>query len=102
MELALLSCILDAEEALRLGLVNRVVPAAELAAQTELLIARLAEGPTFAYGKIKGLLRRSFGSNLQDQMHEEREAFCACAGTQDFGEALNAFFARRSACFQGR
>jgi len=101
MELALLSDVLDAQEALRLGLINRVVPAADLAAETEKLIVRLAEGPTFAYGQIKRLLRHASGRNIQDQMDDERETFCACAGTRDFAEALNAFFERRGARFQG-
>lgn len=102
MELALLSDILDAHEALNLGLINRVVPAQELEVETEKMVARLAEGPTYSYGKIKRLLRTSFDRNLKDQMHEERSAFCACATTQDFAEALNAFFSRGSPNFKGR
>jgi len=101
MEIALLGDSLDAAEALAMGLVNRVVPAAELAAATTVLAQRLAQGPTLALGRMKRLLRASFDHDLATQLDLEREGFHACAGTRDFGEALAAFFARRSPHFTG-
>lgn len=101
MEIALLSDTLDAAEALRLGLVNKVVPAADLKSETDILAQRLAAGPTLAYGRIKHLLRASFGHSLSDQLHAERDAFVACAGTRDFAEGAAAFVEKRAPKFEG-
>jgi len=102
MEIALLSETLDAAEALRLGLVNRVVASARLEEETMALARRLAEGPTLAYGRLKRLLRASFESDLASQLDAEREAFCASTGTGDFAEGVAAFFGRRTPVFEGR
>jgi 2-(1,2-epoxy-1,2-dihydrophenyl)acetyl-CoA isomerase len=101
MEIALLAENFDAAEALRLSIVNRVVTAADLAAETEALVKRLAEGPTFSYGSIKKLLRSSSENDLRTQMEAERLAFCACARTQDFREGITAFYEKRPARFTG-
>lgn len=102
MEIALLSDVYDAPEALRLGLINRIVPAADLASETDKLARRLAEGPTFALGKAKALLRGSLDNSLHDQMEAEAVAFGACIGTKDFAEGVSAFLAKRPATFTGK
>lgn len=102
MELALLADTIDAAEALRLGLVNRVVPRANLQDEAEALIQRLAQGPTAAYGRIKTLLREASSRTLGEQLAAEAQAFAAGAGTEDFIEGLNAFFSKRAATFGGR
>lgn len=102
MEIALLSDVYDAPEALRLGLVNRVVPEADLASETEKLARRLADGPTFALGKAKALLRGSLDNSLHDQMAAEAVAFGACIGTADFAEGVGAFLAKRQPTFKGK
>ena len=101
-EIALLGETLDATEALRLGLVNRVVPAAELEAQTLRLAQQLACGPTRALGEMKQLLRGSQQASLREQLGAEAAAFLRCAATQDFRGALDAFLAKRPARFAGR
>ncbi|MFM9881143.1 MAG: enoyl-CoA hydratase/isomerase family protein [Burkholderiaceae bacterium] len=102
MQIALLSDTFDAQEALRLGLVNRVVPADKLEEETAALTQRLAKGPTLAYGRMKKLLRQSFDNDLPTQLDAEREAFVASTQTSDFNEALTAFFAKRPAVFTGQ
>ncbi|RJF91923.1 enoyl-CoA hydratase/isomerase family protein [Noviherbaspirillum saxi] len=102
MAIALLGESFDAQEALRLGLVNRVVPAAELDAATDALAKRLADGPTLAIGRMKRLMRQSFDNDLATQLDLERENFRASAATEDFAEALDAFFSKRPARFHGR
>lgn len=102
MEIALLSDTFDAAEALRLGLVNRVVPAAALEAETMALAQRLATGPTLAYGRVKRLLRQSFDNDLATQLDAEAAAFADGTRTRDFEEGLAAFFAKRPAAFEGR
>lgn len=102
MQIALLCETFDAQLALDMGLVNRVVPVAELAAATREWAERLAHGPTLAYGRMKRLLRCSFDHDLATQLALEQQGFQASAATDDFAEAVAAFFARRPARFIGR
>jgi len=101
LEIALLADTIDAQEALRLNLINQVVPAADLASATAALAQRLATGPTQAYGRIKRLLRESADRDLPSQMNAEREAFHQSMKTQDFAEGIAAFLAKRPPSFRG-
>ncbi|NEX59466.1 enoyl-CoA hydratase/isomerase family protein [Noviherbaspirillum galbum] len=101
MEIALLGDTFDAAEALRLGIVNRVVPAASLQEETQRLARRLADGPPLALARLKRLIRDSLGRDLQGQLDAEAESFAACAATRDFGEGVNAFFEKRPARYVG-
>ena len=102
LEIALLGDTLDTTEALRLGLVNRVVPADDFEAQSRALALRLANGPTHALGEIKQLLRNSLQTSLRDQLDAESAAFLRCTATDDFRGAVDAFLAKRPAEFAGR
>lgn len=101
MEIALLGETFDAAEALRLGLVNRVVPAADLEAETQKLARRLADGPPLALGRLKRLIRASLNQDLQAQLDAEAEGFAYCAETADFAEGVAAFFEKRPAQYRG-
>lgn len=101
LEIALLSETFDAQDALRLGIVNRVVPATELLVETEELVQQLANGPTVAYGQIKKLMRTSLDNDLGTQLDAEEKSFLACTRTSDFIEALNAFAQKRAPKFKG-
>jgi len=101
LEIALLGERFDAAEALRLGLVNRVVPEAELDAQVLALAQRLASGPAQSIAQMKRLMRISFEHDLRGQLDAERAAFLRCAATADFAEGLDAFLARRAPKFGG-
>ena len=100
-ELALLGDTIDAAEALRLGLVNRVVPGDRLAAEADAIVQRLAAGPTLALGRLKKLLRSSLDHDLDVHLDAEAAGFEACAGTADFREGVSAFLDRRVAQFIG-
>jgi 2-(1,2-epoxy-1,2-dihydrophenyl)acetyl-CoA isomerase len=102
MEIALLADSINAQEALRLGLVNRVVPLDVLEAETTAMAQRLAAAAPLALAGIKRLLRDSLNRPLSEQLLAEQAAFAAGAGTQDFHEALNAFFSKRTPVFHGR
>ncbi|MGD9537186.1 MAG: enoyl-CoA hydratase/isomerase family protein [Alphaproteobacteria bacterium] len=102
MEIALLGERFDAAKALELGLVNRVVPADALAAETGKLAARLASGPTFAIGATKRLLNRSLESSLESQLEAEADSFSACSTSDDFVEGITAFIEKRKPGFEGR
>lgn len=100
-ELALLAETIDAAEALRLGIVNRVVPEAELDAECARLAARLAAGPSAAYHRIRELMTTSFERDLDAQLEAERQAFKALARTGDFKEGVSAFFNKTPPQFKG-
>lgn len=102
LEIAMLGDTYGAAEAERLGLVNRVVPAAELDAAVQALAQRLASGPTLAHGHIRRLMRNAFDHDLPTQLAAEAEAFVACAHSADLPEGIEAFHAKRPATFQGR
>ena len=99
-ELLLLAERFDAAEAARLGLVNRVVPAAELDAEVARLVSRLLAGPRHAYAEVKRLLAESHDAALESQLQSEAEAFARCSATADFGEGINAFFDKRKPAFR--
>jgi len=101
MEIALLGERFDAATAERLGLVNRVVPADALEAETMGLARRLAAGPTAAYGRTKALLNASFASSLEGQLQREAEFFAEGATGHDFAEGVRAFIEKRKPGFKG-
>ncbi|ABE36245.1 enoyl-CoA hydratase/isomerase family protein [Paraburkholderia xenovorans LB400] len=101
LQIALIGEPIGAQEALMIGLVNRVVESSELEAATRALARHLAQGPTLAYGRMKQLLRGSFEHSFAQQLDLEQESFEASAGTRDFAEAIHAFFQRRSPSFNG-
>jgi 2-(1,2-epoxy-1,2-dihydrophenyl)acetyl-CoA isomerase len=101
MEMLLLSERIDAQEALRLGLVNRVVPPAELDAAVATLAQSLAAGPVLALRNAKRLARESLDRTLSAQLQAEAVSFAQCAATPDFVEGIRAFLEKRPARFGG-
>ncbi len=101
MEIALLGDRFGAQEAADMGMVNFVVPAAELQAETSKLAKRLANGPTHVYGRTKALLYRSLESEFESQLQAEAEAFADCASRADFREGISAFVEKRDPTFTG-
>jgi len=101
MEIALLSDRFDAERALDLGLINRVVPADRLADEAMALATKLASGPTLAYARTKALIDQSFENDLATQLEAERANFVASTATADFKEGVAAFVGKRRPEFKG-
>src|SRR5438105_1828029 len=99
MEMLLLGERFGAEEALRLGLVNRVVPEAELERATAAMADALAGGPALATRNGKRLLRESLSQSLSEQLAAEAKSFGACAATGDFVEGVRAFLEKRAPRF---
>lgn len=101
LEMALLAERISGEEAQRLGFVNFVVDDEKLEAETEALAARLATGPTAAYGMIKNLVYSSFGDTLEEHGRLEAETYAASGMTDDWEEGIKAFFEKRKPEFKG-
>lgn len=101
-ELCFLGEKLPAEEALRIGLVNRVVADAELPDAARGLALKLAALPTRAIGLTKRLLNRAWTANLEDQLEYEAFAQQTAGLTADHREGVLAFLEKRKARFLGR
>lgn len=101
MEIALLGDRFDAPTAKDMGMINFVVPSAELAIETQKLARRLASGPTHVYGNTKALFYRSMESEFESQLQAEAEYFADCASRGDFREGVTAFIEKREPRFTG-
>ena len=101
MELLLFADDVPAERALELGLVNRVVPAAELEAATMEWAERLASGPTRSFGFTKWLVNQSLDVDRRTMMENESVAVELNTYTEDSQEGVASFRERRSPEWKG-
>jgi 2-(1,2-epoxy-1,2-dihydrophenyl)acetyl-CoA isomerase len=93
---------ITAEEAERVGLVNKVVPAEHLEAETMALAQRLAHAPTKAIGLIKRTLNKALSTDLDSLLEYEAYIQQIASETKDHEEGTKAFLEKRPANFQGR
>jgi 2-(1,2-epoxy-1,2-dihydrophenyl)acetyl-CoA isomerase len=102
-ELYFLSDRIDMSEALRLGLVNIVVPAERLEVETMKLAHRLAKGPRVAYRYMKeNINRAASGGDVDDCLDLEATHHVHTGFTEDHREAAKAFVEKREPVFKGR
>jgi 2-(1,2-epoxy-1,2-dihydrophenyl)acetyl-CoA isomerase len=101
-ELYLLADRIDMTEAARLGLVNWVVPRAELEARTMEIAKRLANGPKVAHRLIKDNLNRALYATFADCLDMESVNLAEARRTEDHKEAAAAFAEKRAPKFVGR
>ncbi|OGK80001.1 MAG: enoyl-CoA hydratase [Candidatus Rokubacteria bacterium GWC2_70_16] len=101
-ELYFTADLLDAQQALALGLVNRVVPDSQLEEQTLALASRLARGPSVAYRYMKRNFNAAESGTLKDLLDLEAWHHTRCGMTEDHKEATRAFVAKREPVFKGR
>ncbi len=101
-ELALLADMLSAREAERIGIVNRVVPDAELDKFAGEWAAKLAAGPPIALQLTKRMITSGLSMSMSEALHWEAMAQSVTSGTQDTQEAMRAFFEKRTPVFKGR
>jgi 2-(1,2-epoxy-1,2-dihydrophenyl)acetyl-CoA isomerase len=101
-ELYFFSDKLSARQALEIGLVDRVVPDAELEEETMKLARRLASGPPVAYRLIKQNINAAMSERLEDVMALEARNMIRSLATEDSKEAIRAFLEKREAKFSGR
>jgi 2-(1,2-epoxy-1,2-dihydrophenyl)acetyl-CoA isomerase len=100
LEIYLLGERFGADDALRIGLVNRVAEAGKLDATVEAWARSIAEGPKLALRNVKRLLRDSADHTLAQQLAAEARSFGACAVTGDFAEGIEAFLGKRAPRFE--
>jgi 2-(1,2-epoxy-1,2-dihydrophenyl)acetyl-CoA isomerase len=94
--------IVDAQHALLLGLVNRVVPEARLEEETRALARRLAAGPRVALRYMKRNFNVAETGALKDSLDLEAWHHTRCGMTEDHREAAKAFVEKREPIFRGR
>jgi 2-(1,2-epoxy-1,2-dihydrophenyl)acetyl-CoA isomerase len=85
-----------------LGLLTSVVPDAELPAATAAMAARLADGPTLAYGAIKESLLYSSSHNLAESLEKEADLQERLGSTEDHKAATLAFLKKQTPAYRGR
>jgi len=102
LDLTLTNRVLSADEAERWGLVNRVVPDADVDSATADLAQQLADGPAWATGHAKRVIYAGFDSPLEQAAEYEAEVITTAMATHDGQEGISAFAEKRSPDFQGR
>ena len=93
---------IEAAEALQWGLINEIVPAAELRSRAEAVARELANGPTRGFARMRALLRDTWRNDLPTQLQAETEALRYTGNTADAARAINDFAAKRRPEFNGR
>jgi enoyl-CoA hydratase/carnithine racemase len=94
-ELLMLGDTVTAEEALRVGLVNRIVEPERLMDEARTLAARLTQGPSFALGMTKTLLNQELDIDFASAIEAEAQGQAICMQSPSFREAYEAFRTRR-------
>ncbi|MFI1712894.1 enoyl-CoA hydratase/isomerase family protein [Streptomyces sp. NPDC053513] len=93
---------ISAREAYELGIVNRLVPAADLAAEAEKVARTLAEGPTVAYAALKESLAFGADHSLTEALDKEEELQTLAGASEDHTIAVRAFIAKEKPKYLGR
>ncbi|MBF0278424.1 MAG: enoyl-CoA hydratase [SAR324 cluster bacterium] len=101
-ELFILGDIVDSNEALRIGLVNRVIPKDEFAETIKELASRIAHGPLVSFRYMKENINLAVNSDFHTILDRESITHLRCGQTQDHREGVAAFMEKRDPVFQGR
>ena len=102
MELILTGDLIDANEAKALGLINDVVPAAQLQERVMGLALRIAEKSPVALRMAKEAVKSASRMNLREGLERETDLFCLTFTSEDKAEGVRAFFEKRKAEYKGR
>ena len=101
-ELILSARSIDAEEAERIGLVSRILPAEGFQEAVQAYAADLASGPPIAQTLAKRLLVQSLGQDLRTQLEMELTGIKRYFNTEDIREGIQAFLQKRKPVFKGK
>ncbi len=94
--------MIDAQTALRLGIVNRVVPAAQMEGEVKTWAQKIAQGPPIAIRAVKKVLFGNQREELVKALDHEVELQMKCFHSEDCSEGIRAFFEKRPPKFQGK
>ena len=94
--------MISAQEALRIGLVNEVVPAAELIARAEAIAAKITANAPLAVQYAMEAVNKGMEMPLAEGLFLEATLFGVCCATADKKEGTSAFLEKRAAQFQGK
>jgi 2-(1,2-epoxy-1,2-dihydrophenyl)acetyl-CoA isomerase len=94
--------MIDAQTALRLGIVSRVVPAAQLEAEVKTLAQKVSQGPPLAIRAVKKILFGGEKQELMKALEHEVEQQMKCFHSEDCSEGIRSFFEKRNPKFQGK
>lgn len=100
-ELLMLGDFVEPDEALRIGLYNRVVPRERLAEETAALVARLVRGPRRGLALTKDALNRELHMDVFEALDHEARVQAGLMSEPDFREGFEAFMQRRAPRFEG-
>jgi enoyl-CoA hydratase/carnithine racemase len=100
-ELLFLGDIIGAEEAHRIGLVNKVVSVADCVSTARALADRLASGPAFAHAMTKEMLEKEYAMSLDQAIEAEAQAQALCMMHPDFRAAYDAWTKKEPIRFAG-
>lgn len=100
-EMVFLGDFIAAEEAYRLGLVNKVVPKDQLLEETNKYAKRLMDRPPFGLRVIKKVMDSGINTSLKEGLEIERQGFTVLFSTEDKKEGMEAFLKKRKANFKG-
>ncbi len=101
-EMFFLGDAVDATEAHRIGLVNRVVPSDQLASSVGEIATRIAHGPLTSFRYMKANVNFAQSTDFRTLMDREAETHLRCGMTDDHREGVQAFLEKRPAVFKGR
>lgn len=101
-EMLYLNRVLNAEEALRYSLINRIINSEAFMKDTKDFAIEISRGAPIAFAFTKKLLKESYFNDLDTHLNREAEEIVKAAGTVDFQEGLKAFFEKRKPNFTGR
>lgn len=93
---------IDAQEAWRLGLVNKVVPADKLMDEARDMAKKLASRPKLALATIKSAVNTGINMDLSSALEHEAKSFATLVASHDFKEGIKAFLEKRKPVFTGK
>lgn len=101
-ELLFLADTIDAAEAHRLGMINRVVPHDQVLTETQSIASRIAAGPLTSYRYMKANVNLATHADFRTLLDREAETHLRCGQTEDHREGVRAFMEKRAPKFTGR